>query len=224
MPENTPIKVDASAFMPVLIQIVTKLLAMAGAFLVAHGLMTEDQVNAVLPGVVEQVVGIVLALVAMAWAAYRSKRSNDQKLAIVTSPETFVPPSVAVVKEKGHTTSPGALAIPVLFLLVAVAASPLLTACTTLGDDVRLNANKAFYTAQIALKSAQQTTLAFCSAPTKPVAACNKAIDLLNEGAKAEAAGFTAQQAGNAADLQTAVTTLTALPSQLADLGVLEAN
>lgn len=224
MPEETPIKIDASAFMPVLIQIVTKLLAMAGAFLVAHGLMTEDQVNAVLPGAVEQVVGIILALGAMAWAAYRSKRSNDQKLAIVTSPETFVPASVAVVKEKGHATPPGALAIPVLFLLVAVAASPLLTACTTLGNDVRLNANKAFYTAQIALKSAQQTTLAFCSAPTKPVAACNKAIDLLNEGAKAEAVGFTAQQAGNAADLQTAVTTLTALPSQLADLGVLEAN
>lgn len=224
MPENTPIKVDASAFMPVLIQIVTKLLAMAGAFLVAHGFMTEDQVNAALPAAVEQVVGIVLAVAAMAWAAYRSKRSNDQKLAIVTSPETYVPPSVAVVKEKSGTTHPGALAIPVLFLLVAVPAVGFLSACATLGSDVRLNANKAFYTAQIALKSAQQTTLAFCSAPTKPVAACNKAIALLNDGAKAEAAGFTAQQAGNAADLQTAVTTLTALPSQLADLGVLEAN
>lgn len=224
MPENTPIKVDASAFIPVLIQIATKLLAMAGAFLAAHGFMTEDQVNAAIPAAAEQIVGIVLALVATAIAAWRSKRSNDQKLAIVTSPETFVPASVAVVKEKGHATPPGALAIPVLFLLVAVAASPLLTACTTLGNDVRLNANKAFYTAQIALKSAQQTTLAFCSAPTKPVVACNKAIDLLDKGAKAEAAGFTAQQAGNAADLQTAVTTLTALPSQLADLGVLEAN
>ena len=106
MPENTPMKVDASAFMPVLIQIVTKLLAMAGAFLVAHGLMTEDQVNAVLPGAVEQVVGVVLALVAMAWAAYRSKRSNDQKLAIVTSPETFVPPSVAVGKRPPGAITP----------------------------------------------------------------------------------------------------------------------
>lgn len=224
MPENTPIKVDASAFIPVLIQIATKLLAMAGAFLVAHGFMTEDQMNAALPAAAEQIVGIVLALGATAIAAWRSKRSNDQKLAIVTSPETFVPSTVAVVKEKGSGPHPGTLAIPVLFVLVAVPAMSLLGACTTLGNDVRLNANKAFYTAQIALKSAQQTTLAFCSAPTKPVAACNKAIDLLNEGAKAEAAGFTAQQAGNAADLQTAVTTLTALPSQLADLGVLEAN
>ena len=224
MPEDTPIKINASAFIPVLTQIVTKLLAIAGAFLVTHGLMTEDQVNAAMPAAVEQVVGIVLALGAMAWAAYRSKRSNDQKVEIVTNPQTFVPSSVAVVKEKGSVTPPAALAIPVLFLLIAIPAAGLLSACATLGNDVRLNANKAFYTAQIALKSAQQTTLAFCSAPTKPVAACNKAIDLLAEGAKAEAAGFTAQQVGNAADLQTAVTTLTALPSQLADLGVLEAN
>lgn len=225
MPEDTPIKINASAFIPVLIQIVTKLLAIAGAFLVTHGLMTEDQVNAAMPAAVEQVVGILLALGAMAWAAWRSKHSNDQKVEIVTNPQTFVPTSVAVVKDKGQIgLPPSALAIPVLFLLIAIPAAGLLSACTTLGNDVRLNANKAFYTAQIALKSAQQTTLAFCSAPTKPVAACNKAIDLLNEGAKAEAAGFTAQQAGNAADLQTAVTTLTALPSQLADLGVLEAN
>ena len=109
MPENTPIKVDASAFIPVLIQIATKLLAMAGAFLVAHGFMTEDQVNAALPAAAEQIVGIVLALGATAIAAWRSKRSNDQKLAIVTSPETFVPPTVAVVKEKGSGPHPGAL-------------------------------------------------------------------------------------------------------------------
>lgn len=169
---------------------------------------------------------VAAALAAVATAAYGLYQTHYKKkalLAVKASQSTIVPDDVLAVKG-GSSTPPSALAIPVLFLLVAVAASPLLTACTTLGNDVRLNANKAFYTAQIALKSAQQTTLVFCSAPTKPVVACNKAIDLLDKGAKAEAAGFTAQQAGNAADLQTAVTTLTALPSQLADLGVLEAN
>lgn len=104
---------------------------------------------------------------------------------------------------------------------IALAAVISLAACATTGD-VRLNANKAFYTAQIAFKSAQQTTLAVCSAPAAPTAACNSAVDLLHEGAKAEAAGFTAQQAGNSADLQTAIIKLTELPAQLAALGVLK--
>ncbi len=96
--------------------------------------------------------------------------------------------------------------------------------CATTAADVRLNANKGFLTAQIAIKSAQQTTLAVCSQPTKPVAACDKAVDLLHEGAKAEAAGFTAQQSGNSADLQSAILTLTNLPAQLTALGILKAE
>ena len=105
---------------------------------------------------------------------------------------------------------------------VLIAAS--LSACASLGlgNDVRLNANRAFLTGQIALKSAQQSTVAICTPPTRPVAACDKAIDLLAAGARAEAAGFTAQQAGNSADLQTAITTLVALPAQLVALGILK--
>ena len=108
------------------------------------------------------------------------------------------------------------LLIPVLIALAG---------CTTTGaDTVRLNGNKAFLTAQIALKSAQQSTLAICTSPARPVAACDKAIDLLTKGAQAEAAGFTAQQSGNSADLQTSITTLVALPAQLVALGILKAN
>lgn len=99
-----------------------------------------------------------------------------------------------------------------------------LAACTSLGS-VQLNANKAFLTAQIAFKSSQQTALATCSTPaTQKTDACQKAIDLLHTGALAEQAAFTAQKAGNSADLATAVTTLTNLPSQLAALGVLKAE
>lgn len=109
--------------------------------------------------------------------------------------------------------------------LLAVFAIPVLLAgCATTANDVRLNANKAFLTAQIALKSAQQTTLAVCSQPAKPVEPCDKAVDLLREGAKAEAAGFTAQQSGNSADLSAAILTLTNLPAQLTALGILKAE
>lgn len=169
---------------------------------------------------------VAAALAAIATAAYGLYQTNYKKRALLTvkaSASTIVPDDVLSVKGSS-TVPPGALSIPVLFLLIALPATALLSACATLGGDVRLNANKAFYTAQIALKSTQQTTLALCSAPRRPLAACNKAIDLLNDAAKAEAAGFTAQQTGNAADLQAAVTTLTALPSQLAALGILEAR
>ena len=109
--------------------------------------------------------------------------------------------------------------------LLAVFAIPVLLAgCATTANDVRLNANKAFLTAQIALKSAQQTTLAVCSQPAKPVEPCDKAVDLLREGAKAEAAGFTAQQSGNSAGLSAAILTLTNLPAQLTALGILKAQ
>lgn len=104
---------------------------------------------------------------------------------------------------------------------------PVLIACAALSacaGSVRLNSNKAFLTAQLALKSAQQTTLSVCSAPVKPVAVCDTAIDLLHKGAQAEAAGFTAQQAGNTAGLSAAIGTLTNLPSQLVALGILKAN
>lgn len=155
-----------------------------------------------------------ISLVYGMWRTYRIKRDS------VTMAD-HLPDAIATVRTKPLDSAPLA-AIPVLFVLVAAG---LLAGCSTIGGDVRLNAYKAFLTAQIAFKSAQQTTIAFCSAPAAvQVEPCNKAIDLLREGAKAEAAGFTAQQAGNAAGMSEALTVLVALPAQLAALGILEAN
>lgn len=104
-------------------------------------------------------------------------------------------------------------------ILLALLALP---ACATVGT-VKLDTDKAFLTADLAFLSTQQTALAVCSAPVHP-AACTQAIALLHTGAQAEAAGFTAQQAGNATDLAAAVTTLNNLPAQLVALGILKAN
>lgn len=110
-----------------------------------------------------------------------------------------------------------------MFLMMPLAALAL-AACSTVGT-VRLNADKAFLTAQVAFKSAQQTTLATCTVPTvQTTAACQTAIALLHTGAQYEAAGFSAQQAGSASDEATAVTNLTNLIGQLTALGVLKAN
>jgi hypothetical protein len=112
-----------------------------------------------------------------------------------------------------------------MFLLMPFAALAL-AGCTTV-STVKLDADKSFLTADVAFKSVQQATIATCSVPVKPAAltaGCNAAIDILHTGVLAEAAGVTAVQTGNAADLQTAVTTLTNLPAQLVALGVLKAN
>lgn len=163
------------------------------------------------------------ALAASVSLAYGLWRTYHRKQALITVAQA-VPDSLATVVKKAPAGSNPAAFLPVALLFPALLLVGTLSACATTATDVRLNANKAFLTAQIAFMSAQQTTLALCSAPTKPVAACNTAIDLLQEGAKAEAAGFTAQQAGNAAGLQAALITLTNLPPQLVALGVLKAN
>ncbi len=109
-----------------------------------------------------------------------------------------------------------------MFLLMPLAALAL-AGCTTLGT-AKIDADKAFLTADIAFKSAQQTVLAGCSVPNAPATICGQAIDILHTGAQAEAAGFSAQQAGSAADEAAAVTNLTNLIGQLTALGVLKAN
>ena len=168
------------------------------------------------------VAAAIAAVITFAYGLYKTHFNRNALIATKTSPRTIVPDDVLTVKSPGPGGGGAMLAIPVLFLLVAM---PGLSGCqTTTADSVRLNTNKAFYTAQIALKSSQQTVLVVCSSPARPAAACNKGIDLLRTAAKAEAAGFTAQQAGNSADLQSVLITLTALPSELAALGLLEAK
>lgn len=109
-------------------------------------------------------------------------------------------------------------------ILISMPLLAALCACASTVESVRLNTNKAFLTGQIALKSAQQTTFALCTVPTRPEALCDKAIDLLHTASVAETAGFTAQQSGNAKDLAAATQTLVALPAQLVALGILKAN
>ncbi|WP_068093373.1 hypothetical protein [Novosphingobium rosa] len=109
-----------------------------------------------------------------------------------------------------------------IHLAIALSLSTSLCACA---GTVRLNANKAFLTAQTALKSGQQSVNAVCSVPAAQTTdKCQQAITLMHTGAQAEAAAFTAQQAGNSADLATAITTLNNLPAQLVALGILKAN
>lgn len=161
------------------------------------------------------VAGAIAAVVSLGYGMWRTYR-RKQALVMVAD---AVPDAIATVVKKRSEGS--TIASLVMLTLLPF----FMMGCATVGNDVQLNANKAFLTAQIAFKSTQQSTLAICSVPApRLIEPCAKAIDVLHEGARIEAAGFTAQQAGNAADLQTAVIALTGLPSQLAALGVLEAN
>ena len=98
MNDDKPMNVYATARIPVLIQIVTKLLVMAGTFLVAHGLMTDDQLTAGVTPLAQEIAGFLIAFAASGYAAYRSKRSNEKLLAVKTSSETYVPDKVLSVK------------------------------------------------------------------------------------------------------------------------------
>ena len=90
--------VYARAFVPVLIQIVTKLLVAAGSVLAAHGFITEDQIASGVPALAQEIVGFLIAAGAAGYAAYRSKRNNDKLLAVKNSANTFVPDSVLSIK------------------------------------------------------------------------------------------------------------------------------
>lgn len=179
------------------------------------GLVAYIQSNEFTP-----VAAAIAAVITGGYGLYKTHLRKKALLVVKNSPATIVPDDILTVKD-GANGGAGMLAIPVLFMLVAL---PHMTGCAAVRSDVRLNANKAFYTAQIALKSSQQTVLAVCSPVTRPAAACAKGIALLRNAAQVERAAFTAQQAGNSTDLNAALVTLTALPSQLADLGLLEAN
>lgn len=151
------------------------------------------------------------------WGVYktytRSHESSTLKT-IINDPSTPMADPAAPGDKFTHLTP--LVAIPVLMALLMVGG------CTTAGN-VQLNAGRAFLTAQIAFKSAQQSALTVCTTPApRLLVPCREAVGVLAVGAKAEAAGFAAQQAGNASDLQTAVTALMDIPPRLAALGILE--
>jgi len=159
----------------------------------------------------------LLAAGSFVWGVWKNYERKKMLLRV----EPYVRDSLmSVQRPKPKIKSPPALSILPVLLLVGLTIS--LSACATAGN-VRLDANKAFYTGQVALRAAQQTTLATCTMPpARLVDPCRRALVLLDAGAKAEAVGFTAQQAGNSAGLAGALVVLVALPSQLAELGVLE--
>jgi len=163
------------------------------------------------------------ALAALFSAAYGLYATYNRKRELVEV-EKVVPNSL-VAKVDAKPSDTVMRIVPFLAVLLLAGAATGLGGCATTAQSVRLNSGKAFLTAQLALKSAQQSTLAVCRVPApRLVEPCRRAIDVLHTGAQAEAAGFTAQQAGNAADLQASILILTNLPAQLAALGVLEAN
>lgn len=161
--------------------------------------------------------GAVVSGASLLWGLWktfdRSHKLNTAKSALEGNIQPLEPP-VSTLASKFDHMSP-LVAIPVLLAIVA------LGGCTTAGT-VRLNAGRAFYTAQIAFKTAQQSTLVVCTNPApRLVAPCQEAVSILGTGAKVEATGFAAQQAGNATSLQAAVIALTDIPPRLAALGVL---
>lgn len=161
------------------------------------------------------VAGALAAVLSAAYGLWKTHQRKAQLLKV----EPFVPNRLLQVADK----SGGSLNVLLPFA-VAICMAGYLSGCATLGT-ARLDAGKAFYTAQVAFRATQQATLVACTSPVpRLVEPCNRAIEILHEGAKAEAVGFTAQQAGNAGDMQAALTILVALPPQLAALGVLEAR
>lgn len=223
MDQKYPIVVSASAIQTTLLAALRILGVLIGGATAILGFVSKRDLTGLIAYVQSSdfvaVAGALAAVISFGYGLWHTYR---QKANLVTVAKA-APDSVATVVDspKPSGTTLGAF-LPIGLLFFGMA---MLAGCTTLGNDVRLNTNKAFLTAQIAFKSAQQSTLAFCSVPVATkTPACTQAIDLLHTGAQAEAAGYTAQQAGNAADLQTAITTLTNLPAQLVALGVLEAN
>lgn len=91
---DTPITIYESALTPILRSLVTKAVVAAGAALVAHGFLSEDQANAAVAPVTQEIVGAIIALGSAAYAAWAAKRTNDK---LVTT-ASAAPDSVAIVK------------------------------------------------------------------------------------------------------------------------------
>lgn len=223
MDQKYPIVVSASAIQTTLLAALRILGVLIGGATAILGFVSKRDLSGLIAYVQSSdfvaVAGALAAAISFGYGLWHTYRQKSNLVTVAKA----APDSVAtfVDKPSGTGTTLGAF-LPIGLLVIGVA---MLAGCATLGNDVRLNTNKAFLTAQIAFKSSQQTVLSVCSVPVPAKsAACGKAIDLLHTGAQAEAAGFTAQQAGNSADLQTAILTLTNLPAQLVALGVLEAN
>jgi len=96
-----------------------------------------------------------------------------------------------------------------------------LAGCATTGT-VRLDADKAFLTAQIGFESLQQAALAGIQSGAISGDAKARVIALNDKGVRLEAEGYAARQAANAAAEGDAAIGLTTIVSQIVALGVLK--
>lgn len=92
---STPIVVPPTVQV-VLISLATRGLAWLGGALVAHGIVTSDQVGQSVPPLAQALVGAAVTIAAGIWGAYRSKHKNDQLNTVAALPQ--VPNSVAVAQ------------------------------------------------------------------------------------------------------------------------------
>lgn len=222
MDKQFPIVVSAGTIQTTLLAALRMLAVLIGGLTVLFGLVAKRDLAGLIAYVQSSdflvVAGALASLGSFAWGMWKTYRTKHDLVTVARAADD----SVATVVESPPAGPTTLASFSLLGLGLAFA---MLAGCATVGSDVRLNANKAFLTAQIAFKSTQQTVRAVCAAPVETLRTpCDSAIDLLHTGAVAEAAGFTAQQTGNAADLQAAITTLANLPPQLVALGVLKAN
>lgn len=81
----TPITVSASGTKAILIAIAGHALTAAGMLLVAKGFVTQGQVDAAIPGLTEQVVGLLITGASALWSAYRTKHANDKLVTVASA-------------------------------------------------------------------------------------------------------------------------------------------
>ncbi len=222
MDKQFPIVVSAGTIQTTLLAALRMLAVLIGGLTVLFGLVAKRDLAGLIAYVQSSdflvLAGALASLGSFAWGMWKTYRTKRDLVTVTRAVDN----SVGVVVENGPPSNTTLALIPLLGLALVFS---MLAGCATVGGDVRLNANRAFLTAQIAFKSTQQTVLAVCRVPAPSlVAPCDKAVALLHTGAQAEAAGFASQQAGNAAGLQAAILALTDLPPRLVALGVLEAN
>lgn len=91
MPEqpNPPaFTLSLSGTKAMLVAIAGHVLTAVGVILVAKGFATQGQVDAAVPGLAEQIVGLLLTAGSAVWSAYRTKHANNKAVAALTDPTT----------------------------------------------------------------------------------------------------------------------------------------
>lgn len=92
----TPILVSRSAVRPILTALARQVITAAGAALVAKGIVSQGQVDAAIPGIADQAVGLLMVAASAGWAWWKANHTHGQLVAVAASPK--VPDEVAALK------------------------------------------------------------------------------------------------------------------------------